>query len=154
MTSYRPISLLCSDVKILAKALAARLNKIISKLIHTDQTGFRSTSTNTRRVYLNMQLPIENSGKRAVLSLDAAKAFDSLEWNYMWKELAEYQFGSGFVHWLSLLYNSPRAKVKVNGQCSEWFHLSRGMRQGCPALCPGNRAPGYRFEEGTGGAGV
>lgn len=38
--SYRPISLLCSDVKILAKVLAARLNRIISKLIHLDQTDF------------------------------------------------------------------------------------------------------------------
>lgn len=135
MSSYRPISLLCSDVKILAKVMAARLNKIIPKLIHPDQSGFipnRSTSTNIRRVYLNMQIPIENSGRRAILSLDAAKAFDSLEWHYLWKVLAEYQLGPGFARWLRLLYSEPRAKVKINGQCSEGFQLSRGTRQGCP----------------------
>lgn len=38
--SYRPISFLQLDVKILAKILALRLNKVISSLIHPDQTGF------------------------------------------------------------------------------------------------------------------
>lgn len=38
--SYRPISLLCTDAKIVAKILAVRLNKTISRLVHPDQTGF------------------------------------------------------------------------------------------------------------------
>lgn len=36
VSSYYSISLLCSDVKILAKVLAARLNSCIQKLIHPD----------------------------------------------------------------------------------------------------------------------
>lgn len=32
--SYRPISLLQSDIKILAKALSIRLNKVIASIIH------------------------------------------------------------------------------------------------------------------------
>lgn len=35
-SSYRPISLLQSDVKILAKILAMRVNKVISSIIHPD----------------------------------------------------------------------------------------------------------------------
>lgn len=38
-SAYRPISLLCTDAKILARVLPSRLNKTISKLIHSDQTG-------------------------------------------------------------------------------------------------------------------
>lgn len=118
----------------LAKAQPARVNRIISKVVHSDQTGFkpdRSTCVNIRRGYLNMQLPIENGGNRAVLSLDAAKAFDSLEWHHLWKVLAEFQFGPNFVQWMRILYERPRAKVRINGECSEWFHLERGTRQGC-----------------------
>lgn len=40
VASYRPISLLCSDVKILDSVLSDRLNKIASKLVHPDQAGF------------------------------------------------------------------------------------------------------------------
>lgn len=35
--NWRPVSLLCSEYKILSKALATRINKIIGKVIHYDQ---------------------------------------------------------------------------------------------------------------------
>ncbi len=40
VSSYRPISLLTNDQKILAKALSIRLSSVIDKLVHPDQTGF------------------------------------------------------------------------------------------------------------------
>lgn len=135
VSSYRPISLLCSDVKIIARALASRLNKCIAKLVHLDQSGFipgRSTSTNIRRAYLNLQVPTENTGSRAILSLDTAKAFDSLEWEYFWWSLQRFGFGPVFIRWVKLLYNRPSARLKINNGYSERFLLERGTRQGCP----------------------
>jgi len=38
--SYRPVSLLNSDLKILAETLALRLSPLVTKLVHPDQTGF------------------------------------------------------------------------------------------------------------------
>lgn len=63
--SYRPISLLPVDAKILAKVLATRLSRVISSLIHPDQTGFipgKSTAINLRRLYLNLQIPSDYQG--------------------------------------------------------------------------------------------
>lgn len=40
--------------------------------------------------------------------------------------------GSNFVNWMKLLYNSPAAKIMVNGSKSETFPLGRGTHQGCP----------------------
>lgn len=71
-------------------------------------------------------------GLRAILSLDATKAFDSLGWHYLWQVLAVYRFGPGFVNCMKLLYGEPRPKVKINNECSETFPLMRGTRQGCP----------------------
>ena len=39
-TNYRPISLLCADVKILAKIPAGRLECVLPTIVSEDQTGF------------------------------------------------------------------------------------------------------------------
>lgn len=134
-SSYRRIALLCSEVKILARVLANRLNKCISKLVHRGQSGFipnRSTSINIRRVYMNLQAPTENMGSRSVLSLDTAKAFDSLEWGYLWWVVKRFGFGPSFIGWLKTLYNHPSARLKINNEYSERLPLERGTRHGCP----------------------
>ena len=51
--SYRPISLLNTDLKILTKVIAMRLSAVIPVLVHPDQSGFipdRSTANNLRRL--------------------------------------------------------------------------------------------------------
>lgn len=57
--SYRPISLLNVDAKVLAKILAIRLNKVITALTHPDQTGFmpgRGTDINIRRLHIHIEV--------------------------------------------------------------------------------------------------
>ncbi len=52
--SYRPISLLKTDQKILTKTLAKRLSLLIGKLVYPDQTGFipqRYSYFNLRRLF-------------------------------------------------------------------------------------------------------
>lgn len=133
--SYRPISLLPVDVKLLAKVLANRLSSVITEVVHGDQTGFmpnQSTAVNLRRLFLNLQLGLGTDGGRAVLSLDAAKAFDSVEWNYLWAVLHKLGFGPSFISWIKLLYSAPVAKIRTGSLLSLPFALHRGTRQGCP----------------------
>lgn len=64
-SAYRPISLLCQDLKILTSILAERIQKHIRKLVKPDQTGFvsgRHGADNVRRA-LNIQMI---AGKRQV----------------------------------------------------------------------------------------
>lgn len=51
--SYRPPSLLNADYKILSKLIALRLEDVVPKIIHADQTGFvkiRYGADNVRRL--------------------------------------------------------------------------------------------------------
>ena len=76
--SYRPISLLNSDVKILAKTLALRLETTMTDVISADQTGFilgRHSFTNIRRLLNIIHSPASNEVPELVISLDAEKFF-------------------------------------------------------------------------------
>lgn len=67
-----------------------------------------------------------------VLSLDMAKAFDSVDWNYMSAVLRHMGFGDAFRTWISLLYSKPMAAIKLGMSVSQQFTVGRGTRQGCP----------------------
>ena len=103
-------------------------------LIDPDQTGFISGQQsffNTRRLFNIIYSP-STSSPEVVLSLDAEKAFDRVEWGYLFYVLNKFGFSRDFVSWIQLLYTSPVASVNVNGVKSGLLSLSRGNRQGCP----------------------
>ncbi len=132
--SYRPISLLNVDFKILAKVLCSRLERVLPSLILLDQTGFtpgRHSFFNTRRL-LNILFSCPSDLPEIIVSLDAEKAFDRVEWGYLFFILGKFGFDSNFISWIRLLYSSPTASVYTNGIRSPPFSLQRGTRQGCP----------------------
>lgn len=134
---YRPISLLNTDAKILAKVLAKRLEKVIPTIVSPDQTGFvknRHSFFNIRRLFNILYTPTQPGHKdeEVVISLDAEKAFDRVEWDYLFRVLDRFKFGSKFISWIRLLYSFPLAAVRTNNNISSYFQLQRGTRQGCP----------------------
>ena len=74
----------------------------------------------------------ETNTPAAILSLDQEKAFDRLDWAFLFRILSEFGFGVSFISWVKLLYTNIRSAVLVNGYRSDYFWRSRGLRQGCP----------------------
>ncbi len=95
-SSYRPISLLDHDYKIITKLFARRLDSVLSKLINPDQSGFikgRYASDNIRRV-LNVINFLNNQQEPSLLlSLDVEKAFDRVEWNFLFSVIHKFNLG-------------------------------------------------------------
>lgn len=134
-SSYRPISLLNADVKILAKLLAIRLESPLLNIISANQTGFlkgRHIFSNIRCLLNVLYTPPSQDVPEIVVSLDAEKAFDRVEWDYLFFAMNKFGFGPSFIKWIQLLYYSPFASVLTNKWRSKIFPLSRGTRQGCP----------------------
>ena len=134
-SSYRPISLLNVDNKILSKILALRLENIVSSIVDADQTGFikgRNSYHNTRRLFHIIHYLNTFKTPGAIVSMDAEKAFDRIEWEYMFDVMKRFGFGSGFLSWIRLLYKAPTASVLTNGLLSAPFKVTRGTAQGSP----------------------
>ena len=67
-----------------------------------------------------------------IVSLDQTKAYDRVEWDFLFKVLEKFNFGPNFIKIIKTCYNNIQSAVKVNGFVSSFFELSRGIRQGCP----------------------
>lgn len=134
--SYRPILLLNTDIKILAKLLALRLDKVMSHMLSADQTRFmrdRHSFTNVRKLLTVVHSPLSQDVPEVVVSLDAEKAFDRIEWGYLFATLRRFGFGATFFFArVRLLYASPKVSLITNTLRSQPFPMSRGTRQGCP----------------------
>ena len=135
LKNWRPVTLLNTDYKILAKALANRLHKIIGNLISTDQVGYikkRYIGENIRLMFDLMSYTNENDIDAILAQIDFEKAFDSIEWSFLYKTLKTFNFGEYFISWVKLLYSDIKSCVGNNGYFSKFFVLSRSIRQGCP----------------------
>ncbi|KAK3515326.1 hypothetical protein QTP70_014607, partial [Hemibagrus guttatus] len=77
LKNWRPVSLLCTDIKLLSKALASRLTKVMEQITHQDQSYC---------------VP------------DQEKAFDRVEHEYLWKVLETFGFNPGFIAMIRVLY--------------------------------------------------
>ena len=135
LKNWRPISLLCVDYKIGSCAIAGRLLRVINRVVSPDQTPGvpgRFIGENVAYVRDAIQYATVNNLPLAVLTLDQEKAFDRVEWGFLFCFLERMGFGPSFCKWVQILYTGVQSSVIVNGHLSEFFNLHRGVRQGFP----------------------
>lgn len=106
-SSYRPINLTNCDGKVFSKVIALRLEKVLPRIISEDQTGFvqgRLSFFNLRRLFNIIYTEPSTPSSEAVISLDAEKAFDWVEWKYLFYTLSRFGFGPNFIQLIKLIY--------------------------------------------------
>ena len=136
--NYRPITLLQSDYKILAKILTNRLSKVIGKIISENQLGFvprRLISEATHLLQLTRAYLDETGDPGLLLALDWEKAFDRVSWKFYHLALKLLNFGPTFQTLAKALTSEearPIRTIKTNGGRSYPFTVGSGMPQGCP----------------------
>ncbi|KAK3544504.1 hypothetical protein QTP86_013297 [Hemibagrus guttatus] len=84
--NWRPVSLLCTDYKIMSKALANRLRDIMDSIIQVEQTYCvpnRSIIDNVSLIWDILDVSSSLAVDLGLISLDQEKAFDRVEHQYL-----------------------------------------------------------------------
>ena len=117
--NWRPISLLNVVYKIGSACIAKRLKSVLPSLINEDQTGFmanRYIGDNIRLIYDLISYLYRENKPGLLLCLDFEKAFDSVDWKFMFKVLRAFGFGPDIFQWISTFYKDIKSSVTINGQ--------------------------------------
>ncbi|XP_073062068.1 uncharacterized protein [Primulina eburnea] len=135
-SDYRPISLCNVTNKIISKLLYFRLRAVAERLISLNQSGFvpgRMISDNILLAQeLTHSLTLPTRGGNVILKLDMAKAYDRVQWPFLFAVLRHFGFSEQVLALVSACISHCHFSVNINGSLSGFFGSTRGLRQGDP----------------------
>ena len=135
LKDLRPISLVGGLYKILAKVLANRIKRVMSKVISTEQSAFvegRQILDAVLKANEAVDTIIRRKESGIVCKLDIEKAYDYLSWEFLIQVLDKIGFGKRWVSWVKWCISTASFSIMVNGSPTGFFQNSRGLRQGDP----------------------
>ena len=139
VNDYRSISLSNSIYLIMANVLANRLREVIGALIGPFQYAFIQGRQLPDSFVMAGEILAAwkvQGTKGFMWKVDFAKAYDSLDWQFLWAVLRKRGFPEEWVRWMKRCVTSQSFSVLVNERpTGGWIRPQRGIRQGC-SLAP------------------
>jgi len=133
LNDFRPISLVGSMYKILAKVLANRLRYVIDSVVSDTQSAFIKGRQILDGILIANEIVDEaHRGKKELIlfKVDFEKAYDSIDWGYLDEVMGKMGFPALWRKWIKECIGTATASVLVNGSPTDEFSLGRGLRQG------------------------
>ena len=102
LENYRPITLMNVDLKIITKIFTLRLKPILSKVLHADQFAQPGKQISDLNCLIRDILEEMENGDHDnfFVKFDFAKAFDSLDQNFLYSCLEKMNFPNAFIAFL------------------------------------------------------
>ncbi|XP_028082409.1 uncharacterized protein LOC114283731 [Camellia sinensis] len=135
LNEYRPISLIGSMYKILAKVLSNRLKSAIPSIISPTQSAFLGERFILDGVLVaNEVLDWWRCKKKrgVIIKIDFEKAYDCVNWSFLLNMMESFEFGHKWRSWIHSYVTNARISVLVNGSPTNEFIVERVLRQGDP----------------------
>lgn len=137
--NWRPISLLNTDYKIIARIFSKKIAQVSSSLLSSDQ----SYCVPGRTIYNNLHLlrniinhANQSNQQLAIISLDQSGAFNKVSHPYL-KHLLKIQgFGPTLINAITAMLLNTRGFIKIGSALLAPFPFLKGVRQGDPLAGP------------------
>ena len=128
---FRPISLVGSLYKLIAKVLASRLKKVMHKLINKAQNAFvegRQIMDASLMANEVIDTMLKRKEKGVLCKLDIEKAYDQINWNCILKVMQKMGFGTKWIRLIKRCITTSSFSVLINGSLEGFFNSTRGLR--------------------------
>ncbi|GAU48536.1 hypothetical protein TSUD_282880 [Trifolium subterraneum] len=135
LSDYRPICLIGILYKLLSKVLAARLKKVMGKLISTCQSAFlpgRQILDGVVALNEIIDLAKRRKDRCLLFKVDFERAYDTISWNYLESMMLKMGFAEKWLGWMRACIFNSSMSVLINGSPTEDFTVGKGLRQGDP----------------------
>ncbi|GKD53993.1 RNA-directed DNA polymerase, eukaryota, reverse transcriptase zinc-binding domain protein [Tanacetum coccineum] len=132
---FRPICLIGSIYKIIAKILTNRLVGVLGDIVSEVQSAFvEGRQILDGPFILNevLQWCKRKKKKSIIFKVDFEKAYDSVRWDYLDEVLRKFGFGNKWCSWIQECLISSRGSILLNGSPTEEFDFFKGLKQGDP----------------------
>ncbi|KAJ9682618.1 hypothetical protein PVL29_018523 [Vitis rotundifolia] len=136
---YRPISLVGSLYKWLAKVLANRLKKVVGKVVGKVVSKAQAAFVEGRQILDAVLIAneaidstLKNNERGILCKLDIEKAYDKVDWTFILTVMQKMGFGEKWIRWIRWCISTASFSILVNGTPTGFFQSSRGLRQGDP----------------------
>ena len=133
-SNYRGISLLSVPGKVYTRVLQQRMKRYVEDIVAEEQAGFRYGRGTVDQLFVIRQLSEKFFEKNRTLYnnfIDFKQAFDSVWQLGLWKVLRNYGIPEKLVVLLEDMYRKSVSAVRVDGELTDWFKVTVGVRQGC-----------------------
>ena len=133
--NWRPLNLINSDTKFYTKWVASKIVPSLNNIIHSNQVAYvkgRFIGEGIKTIEGVINFIRENKLDGYILAIDFEKAFDSIEWEYLWKSMEAFGYPEAYIRLIKVAYNNMEACVINGGTTTRYFRITRGVRQGDP----------------------
>nr|GEX06243.1 RNA-directed DNA polymerase, eukaryota, reverse transcriptase zinc-binding domain protein [Tanacetum cinerariifolium] len=131
----RPISLIGSLYKVIAKVLANRLVTVLDDIVDEFQSAFVTDRQIMDGPFILNEIVhwCKNKKKQSMIfKVDFEKVYDSVIWDFIDDILRRFSFGENWCKWIQSCLYSSRGSVLVNGSPTKEFQFHKGLKQGDP----------------------
>jgi hypothetical protein len=139
LTSYRPITLLNCDAKLVMLIMSNRLQRPLDYVIDIVQSAFLRGRdiTDNIRYHLGLAARLQELGMPGwLLHSDLTKAYDTADRGWLARSMVAMGLRDyGIVRWCRILMGGSSSVVRVNGFLTAPFPTANGLPQGSALSC-------------------